>query len=391
MLLRALRWGLAGALVAWTLLRLLGLERGWPLVPLFAFTPCVAADAVGAVAAALSGGGCRAAVAAACALRCCSRCWCRGRSRPRAGRRPGRAAARARGQRRGQRRAGPVMVALARWLRSRRPRRRGAAARAGARLPTPGARAAVPDRSLQPLPGFDGTGLYSRLPLRAVPASAGTRFGLAAAAARPPGAAPVEMLAIHVPAPTWRATAQWRHDMRTLPTARLGRAAGAGRRLQRDARPRRAAARARPRLPGRRRAGRRRAAPDVAGRPVPLPAPVTIDHVLADRRVRVVSARPVAIPGSDHRGVLAELRAAAGASVAAVLRIARREPSAILLAMQLVGGAALPVHGGQRRRPRAVQRLRHRGPRARRARRAQLAGADLGRAAARRARRPCCC
>ena len=38
-----------------------------------------------------------------------------------------------------------------------------------------------------------------------------------------------------------------------------------------------------------------------------LPAVVTIDHVLADRRVRVASARTVAIPGSDHRGVLAEL------------------------------------------------------------------------------------
>ena len=38
-----------------------------------------------------------------------------------------------------------------------------------------------------------------------------------------------------------------------------------------------------------------------------LPALVTIDHVLADRRVRVISARSVAIPGSDHRGVLTEL------------------------------------------------------------------------------------
>src|SRR5215213_9537003 len=42
MLLRRLRWGLAGALVAWTLIRALGLERGWPLVPLLAFTPHVA-------------------------------------------------------------------------------------------------------------------------------------------------------------------------------------------------------------------------------------------------------------------------------------------------------------------------------------------------------------
>src|SRR3954451_20396616 len=43
-----------------------------------------------------------------------------------------------------------------------------------------------------------------------------------------------------------------------------------------------------------------------AGKSLP-PAVLAIDHVLADRRVRVASARTVAIPGSDHRGVLAEL------------------------------------------------------------------------------------
>ena len=46
MLLRRVRWGLAGALVAWTLIRAFGLERGWPLVPLFAFTPYVAVVAL---------------------------------------------------------------------------------------------------------------------------------------------------------------------------------------------------------------------------------------------------------------------------------------------------------------------------------------------------------
>jgi endonuclease/exonuclease/phosphatase (EEP) superfamily protein YafD len=39
----------------------------------------------------------------------------------------------------------------------------------------------------------------------------------------------------------------------------------------------------------------------------PLPAMIAIDHVLADRRIQVASARTVAIPGSDHRGVLTEL------------------------------------------------------------------------------------
>ena len=59
MLIRRLRWGLAGALVAWTLIRALGLERGYPLVPLFAFTPYVAllALVVAVVAASGAAGG----------------------------------------------------------------------------------------------------------------------------------------------------------------------------------------------------------------------------------------------------------------------------------------------------------------------------------------------
>src|SRR4051794_28734891 len=52
MLLRRLRWVLAGALVAWTLIRAFGLERGWPLVPLMAFTPHLAVLAVVGVAVA---------------------------------------------------------------------------------------------------------------------------------------------------------------------------------------------------------------------------------------------------------------------------------------------------------------------------------------------------
>src|SRR4051812_28251011 len=46
MLLRAVRWGLAGALVAWTAIRLLGLDLGWPVVPLLALTPLAAVAGV---------------------------------------------------------------------------------------------------------------------------------------------------------------------------------------------------------------------------------------------------------------------------------------------------------------------------------------------------------
>ena len=87
MLLRAVRWGLAGVLVAWTLLRLLGLDLGWPLVPLLAFTPWVAALAlVGAVAAALFGRRLFALLVGACALaadrRAGAAAWCRTARRP---------------------------------------------------------------------------------------------------------------------------------------------------------------------------------------------------------------------------------------------------------------------------------------------------------------------
>ena len=38
-----------------------------------------------------------------------------------------------------------------------------------------------------------------------------------------------------------------------------------------------------------------------------FPPPVTIDHVLADARCGVRSARVLDVPRSDHRAVLAEL------------------------------------------------------------------------------------
>jgi endonuclease/exonuclease/phosphatase (EEP) superfamily protein YafD len=36
--------------------------------------------------------------------------------------------------------------------------------------------------------------------------------------------------------------------------------------------------------------------------------PITIDHVLVDRRIRVEAVRVAAIPGSDHRAVIVTLR-----------------------------------------------------------------------------------
>ena len=46
-------WLLAAACLGWAVVRLLGLERGYPLVPLMAFTPFVAAGAAAIVLIAL--------------------------------------------------------------------------------------------------------------------------------------------------------------------------------------------------------------------------------------------------------------------------------------------------------------------------------------------------
>jgi endonuclease/exonuclease/phosphatase (EEP) superfamily protein YafD len=178
-----------------------------------------------------------------------------------------------------------------------------------------GARSLLRYRSLQSRPAFKGTGLYSRLPLRPVAGPRETEYGLAAAALRLPGAEPVEIVSIHIPAPTEPASAgEWRRELRSLPGtggsgpvrllagdfnatldhAELRRLLDRG---YRDA-AEQAGVALRPTWP--------------AGKTL-VPTFITIDHVLADRRVRVVSARTVAIPGSDHRGVLADLLLPSGA------------------------------------------------------------------------------
>ena len=60
----------------------------------------------------------------------------------------------------------------------------------------------LPHQVLEPRPGFAGTGLYSRIPLRAAPRPVGTLFAIAAASMAPEGAAPLEVFAVHARAPT---------------------------------------------------------------------------------------------------------------------------------------------------------------------------------------------
>ena len=310
MLLRCLRWGLAGALVAWTLIRALGLERGWPLVPLLAFTPYVAMLALVVAGLALwrrwwTG----VAVAGACAA---------------------------------------ILIAL---LVPRAVPNRAPEGAPGVRLRVLAANIAANDVTAkqmldrvrrwdvdvfsavelppQAVLAYDRAGIRSLFPHSGAAGAAGVRghravlAAAAAARSRPraapsspwrrpsstrPAPAPVRIVAVHVPAPTdGDAAAQRRRELRTLPGAGQGPLRllagdfnatldhadlrGLIGRGYHDA-AEQAGTGLRPTWP----AGRRL-----------VPTLVTIDHVLADRRIRVISARSVAIPGSDHRGVLAEL------------------------------------------------------------------------------------
>jgi endonuclease/exonuclease/phosphatase family metal-dependent hydrolase len=70
------------------------------------------------------------------------------------------------------------------------------------------------------LGGGTGTGLYSRLPLGQLPPSEGTKFDMAAAAVDVPGGAPVRVISVHVAAPASRHDIPgWREDLRALPAA----------------------------------------------------------------------------------------------------------------------------------------------------------------------------
>jgi endonuclease/exonuclease/phosphatase (EEP) superfamily protein YafD len=308
MLLRGLRWGLAGALVAWTVTRLLGLERGWPLVPLFALTPWIAALALLAAAiGAVLRQRVFTLVCLACALVLAVVI------APRVI--PNRAPADADGVRL---RVLAVNVAadpatafsVAELIRRYRPD-----VVSVLELPPEVVRAydgagideLMPHQVLEPRPGFAGTGLYSRIPLRVAPRPVNTLFAIAAASMAPAGAAPLEIFAVHARAPTSPGeTRQWRTDLRALPPTGDGgmRILAGDFNATLDHHELR-------RLLSR---GYHDAA-EQAGNGLRMtwsddswaPRLVAIDHVLADRRIRVASTKIVPIGGSDHRGVLAEL------------------------------------------------------------------------------------
>jgi endonuclease/exonuclease/phosphatase (EEP) superfamily protein YafD len=165
----------------------------------------------------------------------------------------------------------------------------------------------LPQRVAEPRDEGAGMGIYARVPLVPLELDGRRRNPLAAATARPPGAPPVDVVAVHPPPPLRGTVAAWRADLRALPPAttdgRLRILAGDFNATLDHVELRRLLDTGYEDAAAEVGAGLRATWPE--GRR--LPPPVAIDHVLADRRcgVRAFSVHP--IPGTDHRAVVAEL------------------------------------------------------------------------------------
>jgi endonuclease/exonuclease/phosphatase (EEP) superfamily protein YafD len=305
----ALAWLLAGALLAWTVLRLLGLERGWPLVPMVAFTPYVA---VLAVLVAVVAGALRVwratILAAVCAIALVAVVLPRGLADTAPPDAPGvRLRVLTVNVSAGGRAARDIVATVRRErvdllsVQELSPAAARGFAAAGLDRVMPAQVADVRD-------GPDGTGAFARAPLRRLDGPSETRFATVMAEARLPGGPVVQLVGLHAQAPTGRApTRNWRRDLRAQPPAPKS---GPFRILAGDFNATLDHAELR-RLIG---TGYRDAADDAgaglhatypSGRR--FPPGIAIDHVLVDRRVRVRSARVIALPGTNHRAVLAEL------------------------------------------------------------------------------------
>jgi len=172
------------------------------------------------------------------------------------------------------------------------------------RLDEAGLERLLPYRVIDPRSGPEGSGLYARYPLTQLPDRGPTTFAMVSATLAVPGTAPVRLTAAHPPAPLGRDAPRWRHDIGEIPPAtphgQVGIVAGDFNATL-DHEPLR-------RLLG---DGFTDAA-DATGQGLvptfrPWP-PITIDHVLADKRCAIERVKVYSQSASDHRALFTELR-----------------------------------------------------------------------------------
>lgn len=300
-------WVAVAPVAGWALLRLLGIDSGFPLAAMMAFTPYVAIAAFLVAGLALALGNWAAtAVATLATLGLAAAVLPRAvgsETVPAEGRETVRVLAA--NVHHGT--ADPeALVALVDRLRpdvlsveelTPSYARELAAAGLGARLP---------QEVLETQRSSSGAGLYSRLPMRRLPAPHRFVFRMPRAQVRLPDGRALRVVGVHPYPPQSRRTSEWEEALASLPSA--GR--GAPWVLAGD-------------FNGTFDQSQFRGVVDrgyadagaVAGegleptfpRDGHLIPPVTIDHVLADQRLGIVAYSVEDLPGSDHRAVYAEL------------------------------------------------------------------------------------
>ncbi|MGP3911650.1 endonuclease/exonuclease/phosphatase family protein [Nonomuraea sp. 10N515B] len=176
------------------------------------------------------------------------------------------------------------------------------------RLDTAGLKQLLPHRVLQEEFGATGSGIYAKHPVSEL-TGLFTPIGhnMPAATMALPGGSKVEIVAIHPNPPLGRMEEEWNAALRGLPAATPSAIrvlagdfnASLDHRAFRDLLSR----------------GYVDAADQVGKGLVPtwpngraMPPIIAIDHVVADRRVSVRRVEVADVPGTDHRGVFAELR-----------------------------------------------------------------------------------
>ncbi|MEO3804991.1 endonuclease/exonuclease/phosphatase family protein [Nonomuraea sp. B1E8] len=176
------------------------------------------------------------------------------------------------------------------------------------RLDAAGLARLLPHRVLQPSSGATGSGIFSKHPVREL-AGLFTPVGhnMPAATVTLPGGGTVEFVAVHPNPPLGRLTEEWNAALSAFPPATSSTIrvlagdfnASLDHRAMRDLLDR----------------GYVDAADQVGKGLVPtwpsfrkFPPIISIDHILADRRVSVRRVEIFDVPGTDHRGVFADLR-----------------------------------------------------------------------------------